>query len=79
MKLSPRDAAGFLNRPDPRVPGLLIYGADAMRVALKRQDGILALVGPDAEAEMRLSRSSVSDSRQSLRARSDLGGVFSGR
>ena len=56
MKLSPREAAGYLARPDPDKTGLLIYGADAMRVAMKRQDAIAALVGPQAEEEMRLAR-----------------------
>jgi len=32
------------------------YGGDAMRVALKRQDVIKALVGPNGEEEMRLTR-----------------------
>jgi len=35
---------------------LLIFGADAMRVALKRQDIIAAIVGPSGEDEMRLTR-----------------------
>ena len=34
--------------------GLLIFGPDAMRVALKRQQVIAALLGPGAEEEMRL-------------------------
>ncbi|TNF19208.1 MAG: DNA polymerase III subunit delta [Rhodobacteraceae bacterium] len=56
MKLSPRDAAGYFARPDPARTGLLIFGADAMRVALKRQEAIAALIGPEGEAEMRLTR-----------------------
>ena len=40
---------------DPR-DGLLIYGNDAMRVALKRQEFLKNLLGPNAEEEMRLSR-----------------------
>ena len=56
MKLSARDAAAYLARPDPSSAGLLIYGADAMRVALKRQQVIAALVGPKGEEEMRLTR-----------------------
>ncbi len=35
---------------------LLIFGADAMRVALKRQDIIAKIVGPAGEEEMRLTR-----------------------
>lgn len=64
MKLSPRDAPGFLARPDPRVPGLLIYGGDAMRVAEKRQVLIRNHVGPQGEAEMRLARFPAADLRK---------------
>jgi len=64
MKLSPRDAAGFLGRPDPRVPGILIYGADAMRVAERRAKVVLAHVGAEAESEMRLTRMPGSDLRK---------------
>ncbi|MEQ8340377.1 MAG: DNA polymerase III subunit delta [Marinovum algicola] len=56
MKLSPREAPGYFAKPDPRRTGLLIYGPDGMRVALKRQEVIAALIGPEGEAEMRLSR-----------------------
>ncbi|MEM6727588.1 MAG: DNA polymerase III subunit delta [Pseudomonadota bacterium] len=56
MKLSAREAAGYFARPDPGRTGILIYGADAMRVALKRQELIAALIGPEGGAEMRLSR-----------------------
>lgn len=64
MKLSPRDAPGFLARPDPRVPGVLIYGNDAMRVAEKRQALIRNLIGPQGEAEMRLTRFPAADLRK---------------
>lgn len=64
MKLSPRDAAGYFRKPDPKGAGLLIYGGDAMRVALKRQDVIKALVGPNGEEEMRLTRMSGADLRK---------------
>ncbi len=56
MKLSPREAEGYFTRPDADKAGLLIYGADAMRVALKRQQVLAALLGPAAEEEMRLTR-----------------------
>lgn len=56
MKLSPRDAAGYFAKPDPKRAGLLVFGSDGMRVALKRQQVILALIGPQGEEEMRLSR-----------------------
>ncbi|QBY01835.1 DNA polymerase III subunit delta [Rhodophyticola sp. CCM32] len=63
MKLSPREASGYFARPDPDATGLLIYGADAMRVALKRQQVLEALLGPEAEAEMRLTRIPAPDLR----------------
>ena len=56
MKLSGRDAAGYFAKPDKDRTGLLIFGADAMRVALKRQQVLTALLGPGAEEEMRLTR-----------------------
>ena len=56
MKLAGREAARFLAHPDPQVAAVLLYGADAMRVAIKRQDLLRALLGPDAEDEMRLTR-----------------------
>ncbi|WP_111735223.1 DNA polymerase III subunit delta [Roseovarius amoyensis] len=61
MKLTPRDAPAYFARPDPARAGLLIYGADAMRVALRRQQVIAALVGPDGEKEMRLTRIAAAD------------------
>jgi len=64
MKLSPRDAPRFFAKPDPGLTGVLIYGADAMRVALKRQELIKALVGPQGEEEMRLTRIPASDLRK---------------
>ncbi|WP_323781213.1 DNA polymerase III subunit delta [Thalassovita sp.] len=56
MKLTGRDANRYFTKPDPARTGLLIYSADAMRVALKRQEVIEALLGPNGEEEMRLSR-----------------------
>lgn len=56
MKLSARDAARYFAKPEPGRTGLLIYGPDAMRVALRRQEVIAALIGPEGEAEMRLTR-----------------------
>ncbi len=56
MKLSGRDATRYFAKPEPHRTGLLIYGGDAMRVALKRQEVIAALVGPAGEEEMRLTR-----------------------
>ncbi|WP_282021972.1 DNA polymerase III subunit delta [Ruegeria faecimaris] len=56
MKLSPREAEGYFAKPDAGKAGLLIYGSDAMRVALKRQQVLSALLGEGAEEEMRLTR-----------------------
>lgn len=56
MKLSARDAARYFAKPEPHRTGILIFGADAMRVALKRQQLIAALIGPQGEEEMRLTR-----------------------
>ncbi|SIO17508.1 DNA polymerase III subunit delta [Vannielia litorea] len=62
MKLSTRDANAFFDKPVPG-PGILISGDDAMRVALKRQDLLKALVGPKGEEEMRLTRLSGAELR----------------
>lgn len=64
MKLSGREAEGYFAKPDPGKAGLLIFGRDGMRVALKRQQVIAALVGPAGEAEMRLTRMSAGDLRR---------------
>ncbi|NCQ24027.1 MAG: DNA polymerase III subunit delta [Rhodobacteraceae bacterium CG17_big_fil_post_rev_8_21_14_2_50_63_15] len=64
MKLSPRDAARYFARPEAQRTGLLIHGADAMRVALRRQEVIAALLGPGGEEEMRLTRMSAADLRK---------------
>ncbi|WP_099827818.1 DNA polymerase III subunit delta [Oceaniglobus indicus] len=64
MKLSPREASGYFAKPDSTRAGLLIYGTDAMRVALKRQQVIAALIGPDGDAEMRLTRIPAGDLRK---------------
>ena len=64
MKLSPRDANAYFSRPDAGKTGLLIYGGDAMRVALKRQEYLKALLGPNAEEEMRLTRIQAAELRR---------------
>lgn len=64
MNLSARDANRYFARPEPDKTGLLIFGADAMRVALKRQEVIAALIGPQGEEEMRLTRIPASDLRK---------------
>ena len=64
MKLNARDTEAYFAKPDPARTGLLIYGTDAMRVALKRQQVILALLGKDANEEMRLTRMAGGDLRK---------------
>lgn len=64
MKLAGAAAARFFARPETDRAGVLIFGADAMRVALKRQELIAALIGPKGEAEMRLTRLSGGDLRK---------------
>ncbi|MGA0616455.1 DNA polymerase III subunit delta [Paracoccus sp. KR1-242] len=56
MILKGAEIARYLARPDPTRPALLIYGQDAMRVALKRAEAVKALVGDNADEEMRLTR-----------------------
>ncbi len=64
MKLSTREAPGYFAKPDANSTGLLIYGSDAMRVALRRQEVIKALIGENGEDEMRLSRIAAADLRK---------------
>lgn len=64
MILKGAEIARYLARPDPTRPALLIYGQDAMRVALKRAEAVAALTGHGAEEEMRLTRIPGSDLRK---------------
>ena len=64
MKLAGLAASQYCAKPDPKHAGLLIFGADTMRVALKRQEAIAALIGPQGEAEMRLTRIQAADLRK---------------
>lgn len=64
MKLSGREAARYVDKPDPDKVGVLFYGADGMRVALKRQTLVAALIGPNGDEEMRLTRIQAADLRQ---------------
>ncbi len=64
MILKGVEASRYFAKPDPGRAGLLIFGADAMRVALRRQEVILALIGPEGEGEMRLTRMSGADLRK---------------
>lgn len=71
MKLGGRDATRFLARPDPKAAAVLLYGPDAMRVALKRAALIERLIGPDGSAEMRLTRLAGGDLRRDPAALQD--------
>ena len=64
MILRGADASRYFAKPDPSRAGLLIFGADPMRVALKRAEVITALIGPDGAGEMRLTRISAADLRK---------------
>jgi len=64
MKTRPADALRLFAKPEPGRMGYLIYGEDAMRVALKRQELLANLVGPRADDEMRLARIPAGDLRK---------------
>jgi DNA polymerase-3 subunit delta len=64
MKLGRRDGAGIIAKPPTDKLGLLLYGSDSMRVALKRQEYLKALLGPAADEEMRLTRIPAADLRR---------------
>ena len=63
MKLAGDKANNYFSNPDANHTAILIYGADSMRVALRRQELLEALLGDNAEEEMRLTRMSGSDLR----------------
>ena len=63
MKLTGDKANNYFTNPDTSHAVILIYGADTMRVALRRQELLKALIGDNAEEEMRLTRISGSDLR----------------
>lgn len=68
MILKGVEASRYFAKPDPSRAGLLIFGADGMRVALRRQEAVAALIGPDGPAEMRLTRLAASDLRKDAAA-----------
>lgn len=71
MKLGAAETARFLARPDPTTAGVLLHGPDPMRVALKRQALVAALIGPEGAAEMRLTRIAAAELRRDPAAASD--------
>ncbi|SFJ52467.1 DNA polymerase III subunit delta [Celeribacter neptunius] len=64
MKLAARDAISYFAKPDPGKAGVLLYGPDAMRIALRRQEVIEGLIGKQGEEEMRLTRISGAELRK---------------
>lgn len=71
MKLGGRDVPRFLAKPDPAAAAILLYGPDAMRVALKRAALVGTITGPDGAAEMRLTRLPGADLRRDPAALQD--------
>ena len=63
MKLVGDKANNYFTNPDTNHTVILIYGADTMRVSLRRQELLKTLIGDNAEEEMRLTRISGSDLR----------------
>jgi len=63
MKLVGDKANNYFTNPHNSHTAILIYGSDTMRVALRRQELLEALLGDNAEEEMRLTRMSGSDLR----------------
>nr|WP_235971355.1 DNA polymerase III subunit delta [Palleronia pontilimi] len=59
--MNKNDATAWIAKPPADRPGTLIYGDDAMRVALIRQDLVAALIGPKGDEEMRLTRLQAGD------------------
>jgi DNA polymerase-3 subunit delta len=64
VKLAARDAARAFARLAEDCPGVLIFGADPIRVADRRAEAAAAFAGPDAAAELRLVRLSSGDIRR---------------
>ena len=72
MKLSGRNLASFFEAPPKGLMGVLIYGNDPMRVASKREKLIYAILGPNANEEMRLTRISRENLKKSPEQAIDL-------
>lgn len=64
MILRGPEAARYFAKPDPSRAGLLIFGADPMRVSIARHDVIAALIGVEGIGEMRLTRLAAADVRK---------------
>jgi DNA polymerase III subunit delta len=64
MKLAGAKASAFFANPDKSCAGLLIFGMDAEKINIRRQEVTLALVGKAAMDEMRLTRLDASEVRK---------------
>ena len=51
MKLAGDKANNYFSNPDANHTSILIYGADSMRVALRRQELLKSLIGDNAEED----------------------------
>ena len=61
MKLAANKIDEYFEKPESNRAGILIYGANPMRVAMRRQQIIANLIGPDGRDEMRLDRMSAGE------------------
>ena len=64
MKLTTSDSARFFTKPDLSKTGVLLFGPDPMRIALKRQALIALALGKEPQADMRLTRVTGADLRK---------------
>ncbi|TPE52060.1 DNA polymerase III subunit delta [Amaricoccus solimangrovi] len=71
MKLAGRDAARYLDAPDPKGAGALLHGPDSSLVALRRAALVPAMIGPAGAEEMRLTRIGGADLRRDPAALAD--------
>lgn len=72
MIVKPAAFARLLAARDEALAAILIAGEDPMRVAMKRQEAVLARIGPEGEREMRLERLSAADVRRDPAALGDV-------
>lgn len=56
MKVTSRETDRFLAQPPSTCGLILLFGPDAMRIALKREDFVKTSLGANAQEEMRLTR-----------------------
>lgn len=56
VKITSRDAPAFLKSPKTGTALILLFGPDAMRISLTRQDFLKAQLGENADEDMRLTR-----------------------